>query len=211
MEIKIRFGINYEIKRVKKAIANLDWYNAQGYRIRLPNGISSKSSLKKIKYQIIKEYNEKKYVKIADTIKSNFSRKKISLSKKIINIFCKKPPKTFVINLTNYGVGGSYHLPNLITLNINNKKCFNIVIHEIIHLLIEDQIQKKRVEHWEKERIVDLILNSNQFRFLKHNSWQNNYHGAEKYIDNLFYRSFFKNPKDFFAKIKIARDSMFLS
>ena len=32
------------------------------------------------------------------------------------------------------------------------------IIHEIIHLSIQELIEKYEVEHWEKERIVDLIV-----------------------------------------------------
>ena len=67
-------------------------------------------------------------------------------------------------------MGGSYKLPNLVIYNINNKKGFKTIVHEIIHLLIENQIQEFKIQHWEKERIVDLILNSDEFSFLEYNN-----------------------------------------
>jgi hypothetical protein len=64
---------------------------------------------------------------------------------------------------------------------------------------------KYKVEHWEKERIVDLILNSEKFSAINYNSWQGRYSGVEKYIDPLFNKYFFNNKDDFFEKIKDVR------
>ena len=80
-----------------------------------------------------------------------------------------------------------------------------MIVHEIIHLLIESKIKKYKIQHWEKERIVDLILNSEKFIFLEYNYWQNNYNGVEKYIDVLFNSYFFQNQEEFFSKIEEAR------
>lgn len=94
------------------------------------------------------------------------------------------------------------------TTDINNKKGFKTIVHEIVHLLIENQIQKHKIQHWEKERIVDLILNSKEFGFLEYNYLQGNYQGVEKYIDELFNGHFFKNSENFFSKIEGARASV---
>ncbi len=248
MELRIKYGINFELKRVKNTLARLEWYNSQGYEPGLPEGISKESSEKEIQNQIIKEFDEKEYKDIAGRIISDFSAVKEHLSKKLKEIFDQKNnvpphlkrcglqghlflgcseikssklrphskewgfnfghkdiPAAFFVYLTNYGVGGSYNLPNIIILNINNKKGFKTIIHEIIHLLIETWIQEYKVQHWEKERIVDLVLNSKEFSFLKYNNWQGSYDNAEEYIDDLFNKYFFENPKNFFSKIKSAR------
>jgi len=52
---------------------------------------------------------------------------------------------------------------------------------------------------------VDLVLNSKEFSFLDYNIWQSNYNNVEKYVDDLFDRHFFKNPKNFFSKIEGVR------
>lgn len=205
MELKIQFGKDFEFRRVKNTLAKLDWYNSQGYRPRLPEGISNNSSEEEIQNQIIKEFEEKKYKEVANSLESDFSTIKDKLSKKLKEIFNKSIPETFFVYLTTYGVGGSYNLPNIVIFNINNKKGFKTIIHEIIHLLIENQIQEFKIQHWEKERIVDLILNSKEFSFLEYNNWQSNYNHVEKYIDELFNRYFFQNQEDFFSKIEKAR------
>lgn len=208
MELKIEFGTDFEFRRVNNTLTKLKWYNSQGYKPRLPEGITQVSSAGEIQNQIIKEFEEKKYKEAASQISSDFSTIKIELSKKLKEIFSKNIPETFFIYLTNYGVGGSYNFPNIVIFNINNKKGFKTIVHEIIHLLIENQIQKYKIQHWEKERIVDLILNSKKFSFLVYNNWQSSYNGAEKYVDELFNHYFFKNLENFFSKIENARASV---
>lgn len=206
LELKIQFGKDLEFKRVKNTLEKMDWYNSHGYKPRLPEGIFNNSSEKEIQNQITKEFEEKNYKEAAGKLESDFSTIKDKLSKKTKEVFNTSIPETFFIYLTKYGMGGSYDLPNVVIHNISNKKGFKTIVHEIIHLLIENQIQKFNIQHWEKERIVDLILNSEKFSFLEYNYWQNNYNGVEKYIDGLFNSHFFKNREEFFSKIEKARD-----
>ena len=205
--LKIEFGIDHELKRVNYTLAKLDWFESQGYKVRLPEGIIKESSVDDIQRQIVKEFDEKRYKEVADQINADFATASIQLSKTLREVFGKDIPKTFCVYLTNYGVGGSYNLPNTVIFNINNTRGYKTIIHEIIHLLIENQIKKYNVQHWEKERIVDLILNSKELSFLGYNDWQTSYGDAEQYIDQLFSSYFFKDPKNFFSKIENARIS----
>jgi hypothetical protein len=204
MGIKIKYGIDFELERVKYTLKKLDWYNKQGYIIKLPKGITKESTISEIKKQINIEYNERKY-KIAEKkinkgylfVQNDFSN---ALKKYFNNV-----PNNFVVYLTNYGVGGSYDFPNKIIANLSQITGPRVIFHETIHILIEKDILKYKVEHWEKERIVDLILNSKEFGFLKYNHWQSGYNSAEKYIDKLFNKYFFKNQDEFFKRIKEVR------
>lgn len=205
MNINIKYGIDFEINRVKNTLIKLDWYISQGYGPRLPYGIKKDSSEQEIQNQIKKEYAEKKYKEVGEKIIYDFSIIQKTFTKTVKNIFGEEIPDTFLINLTNYGVGGSYNVPNVVIFNINNQKWFKTLIHEIIHILIEPSIHEYKIQHWEKERIVDLILNSEEFAFLNYNFWQKEYNSVEKYIDNLFVNYFFKNKNTFFSKIKDAR------
>jgi len=205
MNIKIGFSLDSEFKRVKNTLAKLDWYNSQGYKPKLPEEITKKSSEIEIRNQIIREFEEKSYKKVANQISSDFLTTKKQLFKKLKEIFYKDIPTTFFICLTNYGVNGSYNLPNIIIFNINSERGFKTIVHEIIHLFIEGWVQEYRIQHWEKERVVDLILNSKEFSFLEYNNWQRDYSNVEKYIDDLFHSHFFKDPENFFSKIANAR------
>ena len=63
--------------------------------------------------------------------------------------------------LTNYGIGGSYSLPNKIFVNVS--RFFSVglirnILHEIIHLHIEPLINQYKVSQWDKETIVNLLF-----------------------------------------------------
>jgi hypothetical protein len=178
-----------------------------GYNPKLPKGINAKSSSEKIRSIIIKEFDEKRYEKVRESITFDFLKIERRFTQKLKEIFHKNIPTVIFVSLTNYGVGGSYNPPDTIICNINNKKYIKTVVHEIIHLLLEKWIQKYKIKHWEKERIVDLILNSKKFSFLEYSSWQKNYYGAERCVDPLFDEDFFKSPRKLFLKIKSTRFS----
>lgn len=144
---------------------------------------------------------------MAGRISSYFAPIEKPFLKKLKEIFYKKIPDTFIIKLTSYGMGGSYDLPNIVRFNIKSTIGPKTILHEIIHLAIEPWIIKYKIRHWEKERIVDLILNSKKFDFLHWNDWQGGYNGVETYIDKLFRDDFFRNPEHFFDSIKAVRKS----
>lgn len=206
MKLETKFGIEFELNRVKNTLAKWDWYILQGYKPKLPEGINKESSEKDIKEQIIREYNKKRYEEVAEKIKSDFCIIQDRLFEELQKFFNLDIKIDFLIYLTSYGTGGSYNLPNTIILNINNKQSgYKTIVHEIIHLLIENQVKKYEVSHWEKERIVDLILNSSEFGFLDYGAWQKSYNGSERYVDDLFNKHFFKDSEEFFSKIKSVR------
>ena len=67
----------------------------------------------------------------------------------------------YSIFLTKYGMGGSYDAETgEVVVNINRvskEKIMGVIIHEIIHIGIEHIIRAHNIEHWSKERLVDLI------------------------------------------------------
>lgn len=200
MKIQTEFNVNREVTRVKNTLAKLDWYISQGYNPRLPDGINEDSTEEEIKAQITAEFDEGKYRKVEQQITGYFSEIQDKLSEKI-TLLSKDIPEHFLIYLTNYGVGGSYSYPSTIIFNTNNKQGVKTLAHEIIHLVMEQKIKKHNIQHWEKERIIDLILHSNEFNFLNYDYWQKDYHGTEKYIDSLFEELFFENQDKFFMEI----------
>ena len=67
-------------------------------------------------------------------------------------------PDELEIQLTCYGMGGSYHLPNKIILLAIKFNLIATIVHETIHLVIEDSIQKYNIGQAQKERMVDLFM-----------------------------------------------------
>ena len=74
-------------------------------------------------------------------------------------------PPTYSIVLTRYGTGGSYNSgTGLILLKANTRGEFkrenpmHTIVHEMVHVGIEEAIvQKFKLNHEEKERVVDLL------------------------------------------------------
>lgn len=166
-EIKIVFNYSsdLEIRRIIYTIKKIDWYKNNGYTVDLPKKLEELETeelknltKEKVREFVLKEYEEKEYLEKINKIKTKWSNISAGLLKKLKELGFKPEPSYNII-LTKYGVGGSYNLPNEIIINFKNRgeKFIQTVIHEIIHLLIEPRIQKYKISHWEKERIVDLI------------------------------------------------------
>ncbi|MFH1551447.1 MAG: hypothetical protein ABIC36_01035 [bacterium] len=163
INLKISYSIEFEIRRVLYTLKEYDWYIKNGYRINLPNGIDlnnlNKITKNHIKKLICKEYNRDSYRNMGNFIKKSWDK-----DKKVIDNLLKSKLKlqpVYLIFLTKYGTGGSYYLPNHITLNFKimlKSLLTRVLLHEIIHLSIEEFIIEYKIGHWEKERIVDLFM-----------------------------------------------------
>ncbi|MFC1802220.1 hypothetical protein ACFLY7_02150 [Patescibacteria group bacterium] len=205
LKLNIKFGIEIEKRRVNYTLSKLDWYINNGYKPHLPQGIDKNSDDKKIEEQIIKEYNKTDYENTSKKLETDFLIIKDNLYQVLKNIFGENIPIIYDLNLIKYGVGGSYYPPDKIIFNINNERGIKTIVHEMIHLMIEDDIQKYEIGHFEKERIVDLILHSPQFVFLKYDSSHKKYDGADRYVDDLFNKYFFESKEKFFVELASVR------
>ncbi len=163
INLDIKYSPEEEILQVQNTIDKIDWFNEKGYTFKLPKTLSLEDrdfSPESIKQSIWDEYKEENYKKeeryilktlpkINEVLESYFTATSI------------EPQSSYKINLTRYGVGGSYNPPNKIIVNIQTRsemKLVKTIVHEIVHLSIEELIQKYNVDHWSKERLVDLIL-----------------------------------------------------
>lgn len=148
MKINIKFGVEHEKKRVEFTLSKSDWYKAHNYNPLLPNEA------------IEKEFKKEDYENAEKELKSEFSKIEKSLEKSLIEKFGSNsiPPEYDVI-LTKYGVAGSYNLPNKIIINISAKKSkIEILKHEIIHLIVENEVKKRDLTHEEKENLVNSLM-----------------------------------------------------
>ncbi|MEI6843000.1 MAG: hypothetical protein WCK48_00600 [bacterium] len=192
--IEVVFGclVKDEINRVKYLCSKYSWYKENRYEPTYPKAIQEKLD----SGESITEDD------ISDAVKSEFdtsvNEKEISQTKKewdkikegfFQNLKTLNLPlqKKYFLSITKYGTGGSYGTPNRIQLNLNqtNRSSFTIA-HEIVHLTIEHLIKKYKIDHWTKERVVDLIMN----KFFPDNKrLQRNPEGADK-ISEIFEREF---------------------
>jgi hypothetical protein len=166
-KINIKYSIEDEVKKVMTTIKDINWFVKYGYsleKLTLPKNLSIDNrrifTEDKIRDLITKEYCIDDYEKNVEFLKNEWIKIEPELSKKIQRMgTCLE--NEYSIYFTKYGTGGSYDKPNLISINIKRRWSIGLLrtaIHELIHLSIEDLIQKYKINHWQKERIVDLIF-----------------------------------------------------
>lgn len=166
--IKLDFIYNEreDTERILYTIGKWDFYQ-QHYNvswIKLPE---------KIDRTKIREYSEKE---ILDIVEEEYSINSINIYRKIEQEILDNWPKVaekiekvstetnivfpseLEIQLTCYGMGGSYWLPNKIVLLATKLSPTAIIVHELIHLVIEEWIQKYAIVQAQKERLVDLCM-----------------------------------------------------
>lgn len=148
IDLNFNFSKELEKWRIKTCLAKLDWYQAQGYKINLPEAGQAE------------EYSEADFQEYADFIQAAWPKYSDKLSQALAGLRGAEIQSAYKVNLTKYGVGGSYSYPNEVIINVAQKERERAVltlIHEITHLSIHQLINKYQIEHWQKERLVDLI------------------------------------------------------
>jgi len=147
--MKTTFKINSlaeEKKRIEDAKKYLDFCKQKGFKVTLP--------IKTLE----EEYSPDNYT-VSKIIKDwkNVEKSFFNQLQKFLKMPSKKP---VLVRFTKYGTGGTYRLPNIVTINVNNefkKIDYKTISHEIIHLAIEKYIKKNNLNHEFKEELVKFI------------------------------------------------------
>lgn len=165
--LDIQYSLEYEKERINDTLHKTDWFIEKGYSesIKLPADTKLRDLDKSVSKDYLLGILENEYVSgDYEKIKNNLSEQWPSFALTLEKYFEEtslKQEDTYVVQLTKYGVGGSYSLPNTVILNFQNKTelaLLRTAVHEIIHLSIQHLIEQYNVDHWKKERIVDLTL-----------------------------------------------------
>jgi len=163
MKLNFEYSIETELARVRNTLQKKDFYIKNGYKIIMPLGYSLRNNdFDNVEKQIEKEFDKEKFNKLGDNIIRDWNKHEAEINA-FLNSLPYKIPTELIITFTQYGVGGSYKIPNKIIININyNVNSFRNIIHELIHLIIEKPvIMKFNIEHWDKESLVDYLLVTN--------------------------------------------------
>lgn len=159
MKLTIVHAVEDEIRRVKYTFAKLEFYKQQGYQVYLPESIDITDSEQKLKEVVVREFSSSLVEEAKKEIASKFIKHQ-NVIEKYLKSLNRGFPTNVSVRLTQYGVGGSYHLPSQIIVNVRYKldHLFN-VIHEMTHLAIEDSIVKRfDLGHPEKEVLVNWLM-----------------------------------------------------
>ena len=154
VKLIIKYGKKFEMQRIMFTLSKLKWYNAEGYKLKLPK-IPSSSSEEEIEEAIEKEFSEEDFQKAKDRLEKDWKQIKTNFIKKIKEITGKFPPKIINVFLTKYGTGGSYYTPNKIVINAPYKNLIEVLKHEILHLLLEEEVRKRKFSQKDKEKFID--------------------------------------------------------
>jgi hypothetical protein len=168
--------IEEEFSNLKFVLSRKDFYVANGYSVAYPDSsvLQDYKILENpnLMWETFKdsEYDEKYYqegLNVLYPLKEQLEQ----LVGKILGLDKNWPFKAFPsyqIILTRYGPGGSYHYDKgtivmLTTREGRFKRADPVqtIVHEIVHIGIEESIvQKYKLIHWEKERLVDLLVST---------------------------------------------------
>ncbi len=176
-KIVIRASTLYEeLSYLKFVLKNKEFFENNGYDAVYPNNNLLQNP------EIIKEENRMFDIFKNDEYDQDYYKNGINVlisnKKKLENLILKLKEicknwdfrifPEYQILLTRYGPGGSYsyndHEGKIIMLTtkegfFKRKNPVETVIHEITHIGIEESIvEKYKLNHWEKERLVDLIV-----------------------------------------------------
>ena len=161
MNYNFLYNLDNEVNAVKNTLDKIGFYNENRYQVFLPKNFDIKNNdTEYIKESVLREYIAEDYKKISIFLEKQL----IDNDSKIESAFHKlrfRLSKTFDVYLTKYGVGGNYDPPGRIILNFRAKakeKLLKTIIHESIHLYINDLIIEYNIPHWKKEFIVDSIF-----------------------------------------------------
>lgn len=164
IKLIVKFSPEFEIEQVKKTLSGLQWLKDNGYNnVKLPENLvinfGTNTSEDQIKTAVEAEYNEEdfriKEVYLLENWDKVVNGVSAELARTSLNI-----RDTHTIYLTKYGVGGSYNYPDTVIVNARSfgQGLLRKVFHEMVHLMIHQWIIKYKVSHWQKERIVDLLM-----------------------------------------------------
>lgn len=200
IKLQFEYSVGSETQRVLNTIKKWGWYMEHGYKPRLPEKFDitkihdyNKAEVHEI---ISKEYSEDFYEPVCDKINTEW-QKYCDFKDKIENLDLNMQ-NTYIIQLTKYGTSGSYKIPNKVVLSTRCKEPVPVLIHEMIHLAIEDSIIKYGIEQFAKERIVDLILAKIYPDFSK---MQNQLTDKENQKIDKIFNKFFPDIKEIIKQI----------
>lgn len=208
--LDINFSKEAEASRIRYTLEKLDWFNKQGYKVNLPLEIKNIIDQKKIptNEEILKaintEFDNVVFKEKSSDLKQKWEEKRIDFLHKLTTLGLPIQNE-YKVSFTKYGVGGSYGLPNNIQINfdyLNARDTLSTTFHEIIHLTIENLIREYNIDHWTKERIVDLIYAK---FFPTKKILQRNPEKTET-IDEIFNQFFPDIKKIIFKTSKLKRD-----
>lgn len=160
MKFLFTYSLRSECEVLRTTLAELDFIKQNNYEVWLPEGVSLDTLSSVSKKQVAAELNKPGMADLQVEIENQLSVHKSRIDKFIAQFASSSPASVSVI-LTQYGVGGYYELPNRIIINTraDYDSPFATLIHELVHLLIEEPIVSRyQLKPAVKEGLVDYLM-----------------------------------------------------
>jgi hypothetical protein len=161
MNFSLNYTIENEIENAEKIACKLKWFKENNYRILLPHGINEESTRDEVRLAVRSEFREKEdvFMNLKTDLEEYIERNE-EVMEEFFSYFNYDLPEKIIVNFTSYGPGGMYTLPNIavVILKDSPQQTLQMILHEVIHLIIEEPFVKKyNLSHWEKELTVDTL------------------------------------------------------
>lgn len=167
INLSFEYSKALEKERIINTIKRFPWYREQGYNINqmdLPEKLDKENlagvSDGDLEKAIDAEFDEKKFADSEKSLTELFPRYRDNLIS-FLRETKLSPIPSISVQLTMYGSGGSYKPPHKVIVNISKYYGTGLLrnmLHEIIHLHIQYFIDEYKLGQWQKERIVDLLM-----------------------------------------------------
>lgn len=173
MKFILCHSLENEIQHALKMLAKLSWFTQNGYKIKLPEGINQDCKKEAVEKVVAFEFQEvnKLFQKIKPEIEQILNKNQNTIQK-FFSYFDYDIPDKVIVYFTIYGPGGSYSVPDkiIVMLKDDPEWILKMIIHETIHIIIEEPFIKKfSISHWEKEFIVDGLCSTSILKKLYSN------------------------------------------
>lgn len=173
MKFILCHNLKNETQHILEILTKLNWFTQNGYKIKLPEGINQDYKKEVVKEAVTREFQDanKIFQKIKPEIEQALIKNENTI-KKFFSSFDYDIPDKVTVCFTAYGPGGSYSIPNkiIVMLKDDPEWILKMIIHETIHIIIEEPFIKKfGISHWEKEFIVDELCSASVLKKLYSN------------------------------------------
>jgi len=158
----------------KAELENLLWEIDQKKKVKsyglvsiLPPSSVVKNYLTKQDAEIIKgyldkEYDEQRYQTTLEYSEKIWQAKEKLFFQRLDEVISEKSLDKYYVWLTMFGPGGSYEMPNKVSIRLKTKDDLEYadvnIAHELIHLMVQRIVDREKMNHQQKEQLVEAIL-----------------------------------------------------
>jgi len=170
MRLQFLYSKNNEKEKSLNIYDEYQWFIDNNFPIVLPKFYdeiyknskkNKKLFTKQLGVEINKIYNRNDYQAKSKVIRNNWKKIENKFFEILSNLNLKVRNKYFC-HISLYGPEGQFNYPDIVSLRVANSKDIKnaneTIVHEIIHLLIYNEVKKLKLNYQQTEDLVDLFF-----------------------------------------------------